>query len=233
MAHSYVRHDSFICVTCLIHMCDMTYSYVWHDSSMFVSRLIHIRDMTQLLFASDSMCHKIHCSVLQCVAVCCSVLQCAAVCCSVLLFASDSMCHKIHCSVLQCAAVCCSVLLCVAVCCSVLQCVAVCCCLQVTKCVTRSTWMSHFTYTNKSWPTCVSGWFDLYTNQSWHPRVNEYLTHVWTSKSEYHKPHKDACDWQDWGLTLEALPPRGRGSVGCPKKDKRRVRRGSREQKHT
>jgi len=23
-----VRHESFICVTCLIHMCDMSYSYV-------------------------------------------------------------------------------------------------------------------------------------------------------------------------------------------------------------
>jgi len=37
----------------------------------------------------------------------------------------------------------------------------------------------------------------------------------------------------DWGLTLEALPPRGGGSAECPKKDKRRVRRGSREQNHT
>ena len=30
---------------------------------------------------------------------------------------------------------------------------------------------------------------------------------------------------------LEALPPRGGGSAECPKKDRRRVRRGSREQK--
>jgi len=27
---SYVRLDSLICVTWLIHMCDMTHSYVWH-----------------------------------------------------------------------------------------------------------------------------------------------------------------------------------------------------------
>jgi len=27
----YVWHDSFICVTWLIHMCDMTHSYVWDD----------------------------------------------------------------------------------------------------------------------------------------------------------------------------------------------------------
>ena len=29
----------------------------------------------------------------------------------------------------------------------------------------------------------------------------------------------DSCDWQDWGLTLEALPPRRGGSAECPKKD--------------
>ena len=57
---------------------------------------------------------------------------------------------------------------------------------------------------------------------------NHYSEH---SKREYHEPHKDLCDWQDWGLTLETLPPRGGGSAECPKKDKRRVRRGSREQK--
>jgi len=32
MTHSYVWHDSFICVTWLIDMCDMTHWYVWHDS---------------------------------------------------------------------------------------------------------------------------------------------------------------------------------------------------------
>jgi len=46
------------------------------------------------------------------------------------------------------------------------------------------------------------------------------------SKREYHEPHKDSYDWQDWGLTLEALPPRGGGSAECPKKDRRRVRPG-------
>ena len=34
MTHSYVRHDSFICVTWLTHMFDMTHSYVRHDSFM-------------------------------------------------------------------------------------------------------------------------------------------------------------------------------------------------------
>ena len=57
MTHSYVWHDSFICVTWLIHMCDMTHSYVWHDSFMThsyvwhdsficVTWLIHMCDMT-------------------------------------------------------------------------------------------------------------------------------------------------------------------------------------------
>ena len=30
--------------------------------------------------------------------------------------------------------------------------------------------------------------------------------------------HEDSCDWQDWGLTVEALPPRGGGSAECPKR---------------
>jgi len=46
MTHSYVWHDSFICVTWLIHMCDMTHSYVWHDSFICVTWLIHACDMT-------------------------------------------------------------------------------------------------------------------------------------------------------------------------------------------
>jgi len=35
-----VWHDSFICVTWLIHMCDMTHSYVWHDSFICVTWLL-------------------------------------------------------------------------------------------------------------------------------------------------------------------------------------------------
>jgi len=42
MTHSYVRHDSFICVTWLIHMCDMTHSYVWHDSFICATWLIYV-----------------------------------------------------------------------------------------------------------------------------------------------------------------------------------------------
>jgi len=46
VTHSYVWHDSFIRVTWPIHMCDMTHSYVWHDSCIRVTWLIHTSDMT-------------------------------------------------------------------------------------------------------------------------------------------------------------------------------------------
>jgi len=32
----YLLRDPFICVTRLVHMCDMTHSYVWHDSFICV-----------------------------------------------------------------------------------------------------------------------------------------------------------------------------------------------------
>ena len=46
MTHSCVWHDSFMCVTWLIHMCDMTHSCVWHYSFIYVTWLIHMCDMT-------------------------------------------------------------------------------------------------------------------------------------------------------------------------------------------
>ena len=54
MTHSYVWHDSFICVTWLIHIWDMTYSYVWHDSFIRVTWLIHMCDMTHWNMWHDS-----------------------------------------------------------------------------------------------------------------------------------------------------------------------------------
>jgi len=68
--HSYAWHDAFIwvtrliwCVTCLIHVRDMTHSYVsheaftcdinssyvWHDAFICVTRRFHIFDITQLM----------------------------------------------------------------------------------------------------------------------------------------------------------------------------------------
>jgi len=94
---SYLWHDSFICVTWRIHMCDMTHPNMWHDTKGHVYHSWRVR-----------------CSMLQCVAACCSVLQRVAACCSVLQHVA------VCCSVLQCVAVCCSVFQCVTVCCSVL-----------------------------------------------------------------------------------------------------------------
>ena len=42
LTHTYVRHDSFICVSWLLHT--TTHSYVWHNFSN--PRLIHMWDMT-------------------------------------------------------------------------------------------------------------------------------------------------------------------------------------------
>ena len=40
MTRSYVRHDSFICVTWLNHIYDMNHSYMWHDTFTRVTWLI-------------------------------------------------------------------------------------------------------------------------------------------------------------------------------------------------
>ena len=40
-------HDSSICVTWLIHMCDTTHPYVWQDSSICVTQLIHVCTIPQ------------------------------------------------------------------------------------------------------------------------------------------------------------------------------------------
>ena len=79
MTYSYLSHDSFICVTwlihtsdmtqdlciaficvtrlihvCVIHMCDMTHSCLWHDSFICVTWLIHVCDMTHSCVWHDS-----------------------------------------------------------------------------------------------------------------------------------------------------------------------------------
>jgi len=51
-----VWHDSFVCVTWLIHMCDMTHLYVWHDSSICVTRRIHMCSMYMRLFVCVRAC---------------------------------------------------------------------------------------------------------------------------------------------------------------------------------
>jgi len=54
MTHSYVWHDTFVCVTWLIHMRDMTHWYVWHDSLICVTWLIRMRDVTHSYVWHDS-----------------------------------------------------------------------------------------------------------------------------------------------------------------------------------
>jgi len=62
MTHSYIWHDSFICVTWLIHICDMTHSYVQQDLFVCVTWLIHIFDMTHSYVWHDSMSHSLICA---------------------------------------------------------------------------------------------------------------------------------------------------------------------------
>ena len=42
MNHHSVWHESSMCVTWLITVCDLTHQCVWHDSLMFVTRLINV-----------------------------------------------------------------------------------------------------------------------------------------------------------------------------------------------
>ena len=70
MAHSYVRHDSFVCATWLIYMCDMTHLYVRHDSFICATCLIRLRDI------SLHMCDMTH-SHASLVRVTCFIHTCA------------------------------------------------------------------------------------------------------------------------------------------------------------
>jgi len=61
MTHQYLWHDSFTCVTCLTHicawlthMCGMTHSHVWHDSLTCVAWLISMCHMTHSHAGHDS-----------------------------------------------------------------------------------------------------------------------------------------------------------------------------------
>jgi len=46
MSHSHVWHVAFTCVTCRIHMCDMSHSHVWHVAFTCVTCRIHMCDMS-------------------------------------------------------------------------------------------------------------------------------------------------------------------------------------------
>jgi len=63
MTHLHTWHDSFMCVTCLVHMCDMTYPYVWRNSSTRVDELQHV-SLTCLLYMS-----LLHVSFVECMSL--------------------------------------------------------------------------------------------------------------------------------------------------------------------
>ena len=44
--HVYVWHDTFLCVTWLIHMCAMTCAYVWHDACICLTWHIYTCGVT-------------------------------------------------------------------------------------------------------------------------------------------------------------------------------------------
>ena len=50
--NQYVRHNSIICVTWLIHICYLTHSYVWHDSFIFVTRRVRANSLSCLKLAA-------------------------------------------------------------------------------------------------------------------------------------------------------------------------------------
>jgi len=65
--HSYVRHDSLMCVTWLIicvtrltHICDMTHSYVWTDSYVWHDSLIRVTWLIICVIWLTNMCDMTH-----------------------------------------------------------------------------------------------------------------------------------------------------------------------------
>jgi len=58
-AHSYEWHDLVICVTWLIHMCDMAHSYVWHGVFICVIWIIHMCDTPHSHVWHDSFTYAI------------------------------------------------------------------------------------------------------------------------------------------------------------------------------
>jgi len=64
MIHAYVRHDSFICVTGLIQICDMTHWSVWRDSCVWHGSecdVIHVCDTWMMSeWMMNDECDVIH-----------------------------------------------------------------------------------------------------------------------------------------------------------------------------
>ena len=60
MTHEYLRHDSFICVTKLLHMYDMIHTCVCHDAHIYVTRLIHMCNIPHTHVWQASYIHVWH-----------------------------------------------------------------------------------------------------------------------------------------------------------------------------
>jgi len=61
-------HDAFICVTGLVHICDMTRLPVWHDLFSSVHCLVHTCDMTR--FPRVTWCLQVYCVPPFCFFIC-------------------------------------------------------------------------------------------------------------------------------------------------------------------
>jgi len=129
MMRPYVRHDSIICVACLIHLRARTHSHVQHDAF----KMCDVNSARCLSLCTTCYCsgatrrfkylllHTYSSFVLQHVARICRVLQFVAVCCSTIRRLHTfviayiwSLCCGVF-SVLQSAAERCSALQCAAV----------------------------------------------------------------------------------------------------------------------
>ena len=96
MTHPYARDDLFVCVTWLIHMCDMcemTHSYLRQDSCICVTWLIHMCDMTlTCMYVSVHVCVCVRVRERECVCMCVCVFVCARACVCVCVCVCVCMC---------------------------------------------------------------------------------------------------------------------------------------------
>ena len=106
-------HDSFMCVTSLIYMCDMAHWYPTEDPSpvhrapeglysMYPPAPLGAPNVYSALQVFTVCCSVLQHVAVQRVAACCSVLQRVAACCSAV---AAACCLAECCSVLQCVAV--------------------------------------------------------------------------------------------------------------------------------
>ena len=56
VSHWCLRHDSLVCVTTLIHVCNVMNSRVWHDSFMCVASIKHVSDLNHSCVCRHESC---------------------------------------------------------------------------------------------------------------------------------------------------------------------------------